>query len=139
MDGLDPDYTPGTGTPEIGGITTREALNLLRGLHGLNFVGADVVEVSPPFGPGGNRPGGSHADVRMPVPAGGQSRQKLLKPLQRRWQYEVSAAKLWRKLGHTPLPCECAATGVTTRQGQQASRATIGASLLPSLRWTCPS
>lgn len=54
VDGLDPVYTPGTGTPEIGGITTREALSLLRGLHGLNFVGADVVEVSPPFDPSGN-------------------------------------------------------------------------------------
>ena len=54
VDGLDPVYTPGTGTPEIGGITTREALGLLRGLQGLNFVGADVVEVSPPFDPSGN-------------------------------------------------------------------------------------
>lgn len=54
VDGLDPVFTPGTGTPEIGGLTTREALTLLRGLHGLNFVGADVVEVSPPFDPSGN-------------------------------------------------------------------------------------
>lgn len=54
VDGLDPVFTPGTGTPEIGGITTREALTLLRGLQGLNFVGADVVEVSPPFDPSGN-------------------------------------------------------------------------------------
>lgn len=54
VDGLDPVFTPGTGTPEIGGITTREALTLLRGLKGLPFVGADVVEVSPPFDPSGN-------------------------------------------------------------------------------------
>lgn len=54
VDGLDPVFTPGTGTPEIGGITTREALALLRGLKGLPFVGADVVEVSPPFDPSGN-------------------------------------------------------------------------------------
>jgi guanidinopropionase len=54
VDGLDPVYTPGTGTPEIGGITTREALALLRGLAGLNFVGADVVEVAPPLDPSGN-------------------------------------------------------------------------------------
>ncbi|MBZ0216021.1 MAG: agmatinase [Fimbriimonadaceae bacterium] len=48
-DGLDPVYAPGTGTPEVGGFTTREALELLRGLHGLNIVGGDVVEVAPPF------------------------------------------------------------------------------------------
>ncbi len=54
VDGIDPAYTPGTGTPEIGGLTTREALALLRGLRGLNFVGADVVEVSPPFDNSGN-------------------------------------------------------------------------------------
>ncbi|ARU04380.1 agmatinase [Comamonas serinivorans] len=54
VDGLDPVFTPGTGTPEIGGLTTREALALLRGLDGLNVVGADVVEVAPPFDPSGN-------------------------------------------------------------------------------------
>lgn len=54
VDGLDPVFTPGTGTPEIGGITTREALALLRGLNGLPFIGADVVEVSPPFDLSGN-------------------------------------------------------------------------------------
>lgn len=54
VDGLDPVYAPGTGTPEIGGISTVEALKLLRGLRGLNLVGGDVVEVSPPFDPSGN-------------------------------------------------------------------------------------
>jgi guanidinopropionase len=54
VDGLDPVYTPGTGTPEIGGLTTRETLALLRGLNGLDWVGADVVEVSPPYDPTGN-------------------------------------------------------------------------------------
>lgn len=54
VDGLDPVYAPGTGTPEIGGITTLEAQQLLRGLRGLNLVGGDVVEVSPPFDPSGN-------------------------------------------------------------------------------------
>ncbi len=49
IDGLDPVYAPGTGTPEVGGFTTREALELLRGLDGLNIVGGDVVEVAPPF------------------------------------------------------------------------------------------
>ena len=54
VDGLDPVYAPGTGTPEIGGITTIEAQALLRGLGGLNLVGGDVVEVAPPFDQSGN-------------------------------------------------------------------------------------
>ena len=49
IDMLDPVYAPGTGTPEIGGFTTFEAQQLVRGLRGLNIIGADVVEVSPPF------------------------------------------------------------------------------------------
>jgi guanidinopropionase len=53
VDGLDPVYAPGTGTPEIGGFTTREAQLMIRGLQGLNIIGADVVEVSPPFDPTG--------------------------------------------------------------------------------------
>jgi len=53
IDGLDPAFAPGTGTPEIGGFTNREALAMLRGLDGLDIVGADVVEVSPPFDPSG--------------------------------------------------------------------------------------
>lgn len=47
IDALDPAYAPGTGTPVIGGLTTREALRLVRGLRGLRFVGADLVEVAP--------------------------------------------------------------------------------------------
>ncbi|MFQ5618332.1 MAG: agmatinase [Rhodospirillales bacterium] len=54
VDGLDPAFAPGTGTPEIGGLTTFEAQMVLRGLRGLNLVGGDVVEVSPPFDPSGN-------------------------------------------------------------------------------------
>src|SRR6266850_543097 len=54
MDGLDPVYAPGTGTPEIGGITTLEAQRLLRGLRGLNLIGGDVVEVAPPYDQTGN-------------------------------------------------------------------------------------
>ncbi|MBL6932720.1 MAG: agmatinase [Rhodospirillales bacterium] len=54
VDGLDPVYAPGTGTPEIGGITTIEAQALLRGLRNLNLIGADVVEVAPPYDPSGN-------------------------------------------------------------------------------------
>jgi guanidinopropionase len=53
VDGLDPVFAPGTGTPEIGGLTTREAQELVRGLAGLDLVGGDVVEVSPPFDPSG--------------------------------------------------------------------------------------
>jgi guanidinopropionase len=53
VDGLDPVFAPGTGTPEMGGLTTVEAQRLLRGLRGLDIVGADVVEVAPPFDVGG--------------------------------------------------------------------------------------
>jgi guanidinopropionase len=54
IDALDPAFAPGTGTPEVGGLTTIEAQRLLRGLRGIDFVAADVVEVAPPFDPGGN-------------------------------------------------------------------------------------
>ena len=54
VDGLDPVYAPGTGTPEIGGFTTHEAQRMIRGLQGLDLIGGDVVEVSPPFDPSGN-------------------------------------------------------------------------------------
>ena len=53
VDVLDPAFAPGTGTPEIGGMTTLQAQHMIRGLRGLNLVGADVVEVSPPFDLGG--------------------------------------------------------------------------------------
>ena len=46
---LDPAHAPGTGTPEAGGMTSRELLEILRGFRGLNLVGADVVEVSPAY------------------------------------------------------------------------------------------
>ena len=46
---LDPAHAPGTGTPEAGGITSRELLEFLRGLVGLNIIGADVVEVAPAY------------------------------------------------------------------------------------------
>lgn len=51
VDGLDPAYAPGTGTPEVGGLTSREAQALIRGLRGLNLVGGDVVEVAPQYDP----------------------------------------------------------------------------------------
>jgi agmatinase len=53
IDVLDPAYAPGTGTPEPGGLTSRELLAILRGLAGLDIVAADVVEVSPPYDPAG--------------------------------------------------------------------------------------
>lgn len=49
IDVLDPAFAPGTGTPEPGGWTTREFIRILRGIEGLNLVGADVVEVSPAY------------------------------------------------------------------------------------------
>ncbi|HEY0418616.1 MAG TPA: agmatinase [Acetobacteraceae bacterium] len=49
VDAIDPAFTPGTGTPEIGGLTTREALAILRGLRGLDIIGGDVVEVAPQY------------------------------------------------------------------------------------------
>ncbi|WP_278921840.1 MULTISPECIES: agmatinase [Pseudophaeobacter] len=54
IDSLDPAYAPGTGTPEIGGLTTPQALELIRAMKGLNIVGCDLVEVSPPYDPSGN-------------------------------------------------------------------------------------
>jgi len=54
VDGIDPAFTPGTGTPEVGGYSTFQAQQMVRGLAGLNLIGGDVVEVSPPFDPGGN-------------------------------------------------------------------------------------
>lgn len=49
IDVLDPAFAPGTGTPEPGGWTTRELIRILRGIEGLNIVGADIVEVSPAY------------------------------------------------------------------------------------------
>src|SRR5207302_9744076 len=54
VDGLDPVYAPGTGTPEIGGFSTAEAQRMIRGLQGLDLIGGAVVEVARPFDPSGN-------------------------------------------------------------------------------------
>ena len=54
IDSLDPAYAPGNGTPEIEGLTTPQALQLIRALKGLNIVGCDLVEVSPPYDSSGN-------------------------------------------------------------------------------------
>lgn len=54
IDSLDPAFAPGTGTVEIGGLTIWQALEIVRGCAGLNLVGCDLVEVSPPYDPSGN-------------------------------------------------------------------------------------
>ena len=54
IDSLDPAFAPGTGTVEVGGLTTWQALEIIRGCAGLNIVGGDLVEVSPPYDPSGN-------------------------------------------------------------------------------------
>lgn len=54
IDSLDPAFAPGTGTVEVGGLTIWQALEIIRGAAGLNLVGCDLVEVSPPYDPSGN-------------------------------------------------------------------------------------
>jgi len=54
IDGIDPAFAGGTGTPEIGGLTVPQALEIVRGCRGLNLVGADLVEVAPPYDTTGN-------------------------------------------------------------------------------------
>jgi guanidinobutyrase len=54
IDGLDPSFAGGTGTPEIGGLSVAQGLEIIRGCRGLNVVGGDLVEVSPPYDPTGN-------------------------------------------------------------------------------------
>ena len=54
IDGLDPAFAPGTGTPEIGGLTVVQGLEIVRGCAGLELVGADLVEVAPAYDTSGN-------------------------------------------------------------------------------------
>lgn len=54
IDGIDPSFAGGTGTPEIGGLSVPQALEIVRGCRGLNLVGADLVEVAPPYDTTGN-------------------------------------------------------------------------------------
>jgi guanidinobutyrase len=54
VDGLDPSVAPGTGTPEVGGLTGAQGLEIIRGCRGLALVGGDVVEVAPAYDPSGN-------------------------------------------------------------------------------------
>jgi agmatinase len=62
IDALDPAFAPGTGTPEIGGLTTREAQAILRGLKGIDLVGGDLVEVAPQYDATANT---AHAGAQM--------------------------------------------------------------------------
>jgi guanidinobutyrase len=54
IDGIDPAFAPGTGTPEPGGLTSIQAIEIIRGCWGLNLVGSDLVEVSPQYDTTGN-------------------------------------------------------------------------------------
>lgn len=53
IDAVDPAYAPGTGTPEVGGFSSRQMLQLVRGLVGMNLIGGDLVEVAPAYDPAG--------------------------------------------------------------------------------------
>ncbi|XP_022107571.1 uncharacterized protein LOC110988417 isoform X3 [Acanthaster planci] len=53
IDGIDPGFAPGTGTPEVGGLTPIQGMEIIRGCRGLNIIGGDLVEVSPPYDPFG--------------------------------------------------------------------------------------
>ncbi|HZT94810.1 MAG TPA: agmatinase [Gaiellaceae bacterium] len=63
IDVLDPTFAPGTGTPEVGGLSTAEALSCLRALRGIDLAGADVVEVSPPYDGAGQQTALAAANV----------------------------------------------------------------------------
>ena len=54
VDGIDPAYTPGTGTPEVGGLTPLQVQMIIRSLKGLPLIGGDVVEVAPEYDPSSN-------------------------------------------------------------------------------------
>jgi agmatinase len=62
IDSLDPAFAPGTGTPEVGGLSSLQALMLLRGLKGIDFVGGDLVEVAPQYDATSNT---AHAGAQM--------------------------------------------------------------------------
>lgn len=70
IDVLDPSIAPATGTPESGGWTTRELKRFLKGLEGVNMVGADVVEVSPPYDTAAETTSVAAADLIVDILAG---------------------------------------------------------------------
>ena len=67
IDVIDPGLAPGTGTPEPGGWTTRELIRVLRGIEGLNVVGADIVEVAPSFDGAGEQTALAAAQVGFEI------------------------------------------------------------------------
>jgi len=78
IDGLDPAYAPGTGTPVWGGLTTAQAAVLLRQLAGINIRGGDIVEVSPPFDTtGATAIAGAHVAVELCCLLGWRMREGL--------------------------------------------------------------
>ncbi|KAI8265347.1 putative agmatinase 2 [Colletotrichum sp. SAR11_239] len=79
IDVLDPSIAPATGTPESGGWTTRELKRFLKGLEGLNVVGADVVEVSPPYDTVAETTSVAAADLIVDILAG-MTKKKAFKP-----------------------------------------------------------
>ncbi|KAI8261395.1 putative agmatinase 2 [Colletotrichum sp. SAR 10_98] len=79
IDVLDPSIAPATGTPESGGWTTRELKRFLKGLEGLNMVGADVVEVSPPYDTVAETTSVAAADLIVDILAG-MTKKKAFKP-----------------------------------------------------------
>lgn len=74
---LDPSIAPATGTPESGGWTTRELKRFLKGLEGVNLVGADVVEVSPPYDTVAETTSVAAADLLVDIIAGMVKKSKL--------------------------------------------------------------
>lgn len=74
---LDPSIAPATGTPESGGWTTRELKRFLKGLEGVNLVGADVVEVSPPYDNVAETTSVAAADLLVDILAGMVKKTKL--------------------------------------------------------------
>ena len=77
VDSLDPAFAPGTGTPEVGGLTPREALAILRGLAGIDIVGGDVVEVAPQYDANtDDRPDRRADAVRAALPRGVAGRRR---------------------------------------------------------------
>lgn len=77
IDVLDPSIAPATGTPESGGWTTRELKRFLKGLEGVNMVGADVVEVSPPYDTAAETTSVAAADLIVDILAGMTKKKKF--------------------------------------------------------------
>lgn len=81
---LDPSIAPATGTPESGGWTTRELKRFLKGLEGVNLVGADVVEVSPPYDNVAETTSVAAADLLVDILAGMAKKIRFDAPQERK-------------------------------------------------------